>query len=260
MQNTVVGEVSLFPYNFTPEAFLRCDGGNGNVGEHEALFRLIGTKFGGGGYEFATPDYRDKVPEVWDRDYNKLERKGLNYCVATHGLFPDEARVPGENRDMGGIALFVFDIKDWGRDWMPSDGRTLDIRQHQALFSLLETRFGGNGQTDFKLPDMRKSAPKGSHYAISPGGIYPSRGGSRRIAEAHTGEIRLFPYDFVPDGWALCDGTLLPLERNVALFSLLGTTFGGDGRRTFALPDLSRSTPHGMKYCICTSGMFPPRP
>jgi microcystin-dependent protein len=52
------------------------------------------------------------------------------------------------------------------------------------------------------------------------------------------GEIDLFPFNFAPKGWALCDGQLLPISQNTALFSLLGTTYGGDGKTTFALPDL----------------------
>jgi microcystin-dependent protein len=50
-------------------------------------------------------------------------------------------------------------------------------------------------------------------------------------------EVRIFPFNFAPKGWALCDGQLLPLSQNTALFSLLGTTYGGDGKVTFALPD-----------------------
>ena len=52
------------------------------------------------------------------------------------------------------------------------------------------------------------------------------------------GEIKWVPYNFTPKGWAECDGQLLPISQNTALFSLLGTTYGGDGRTTFALPDL----------------------
>jgi microcystin-dependent protein len=56
-------------------------------------------------------------------------------------------------------------------------------------------------------------------------------------------EIRIFPFNFAPKGWAFCDGQLLPLSQNTALFSLLGTTYGGDGKSTFALPDLQGSAP-----------------
>jgi microcystin-dependent protein len=59
-----------------------------------------------------------------------------------------------------------------------------------------------------------------------------------RGAEPFIGEISMFAGNFAPRGWALCNGQLLPIAQNSALFSLLGTTYGGDGRTTFALPDL----------------------
>jgi microcystin-dependent protein len=59
-------------------------------------------------------------------------------------------------------------------------------------------------------------------------------------------EIRIFACNFAPTGWATCDGQLLPLSQNTALFSLLGTFYGGDGKSTFALPDLDGSTAIGQ--------------
>src|SRR5512132_3252384 len=56
-------------------------------------------------------------------------------------------------------------------------------------------------------------------------------------------EIRIFGFNFAPTGWATCDGQLLPISQNTALFSLLGTMYGGDGKSTFALPDLQNSVP-----------------
>jgi microcystin-dependent protein len=56
-------------------------------------------------------------------------------------------------------------------------------------------------------------------------------------------EIRIFPFNFAPKGWAWCDGQLMPLSQNTALFSLLGTTYGGNGKSNFALPDLQGRAP-----------------
>jgi len=56
-------------------------------------------------------------------------------------------------------------------------------------------------------------------------------------------EIRIFPFNFAPKGWAFCDGQILPLSQNTALFSLLGTTYGGDGKSNFALPNLQGNGP-----------------
>jgi microcystin-dependent protein len=62
------------------------------------------------------------------------------------------------------------------------------------------------------------------------------------MADPFVAEIRIFPFNFPPKGWAFCDGQLLPISQNTALFSLLGTTYGGDGKSTFALPDLQGRT------------------
>ncbi|HVJ00902.1 MAG TPA: tail fiber protein [Sphingomonas sp.] len=61
------------------------------------------------------------------------------------------------------------------------------------------------------------------------------------MADPFVAEIRVFPFNFAPKGWAWCDGQLLPLSQNTALFSLLGTNYGGDGKSNFALPDLQGS-------------------
>jgi microcystin-dependent protein len=63
--------------------------------------------------------------------------------------------------------------------------------------------------------------------------------------EAFLGEIRLVPFNFAPKGWAICAGQLLPINQNQALFALLGTTYGGNGQTTFALPDLRGRVPIG---------------
>jgi microcystin-dependent protein len=63
------------------------------------------------------------------------------------------------------------------------------------------------------------------------------------MADPFVAEIRIFPFNFAPRGWAWCDGQLMPLSQNTALFSLLGTTYGGDGKSNFALPDLQGRAP-----------------
>lgn len=63
------------------------------------------------------------------------------------------------------------------------------------------------------------------------------------MADPFVAEIRIFPFNFAPRGWAWCDGQLLPLSQNTALFSLLGTTYGGNGKSNFALPDLQGRAP-----------------
>jgi microcystin-dependent protein len=63
------------------------------------------------------------------------------------------------------------------------------------------------------------------------------------VADPFVGEIRIFAFNFAPTGWALCNGQVLPIRQNTALFSLLGTSYGGDGKSTFGLPDLTGAAP-----------------
>ena len=63
------------------------------------------------------------------------------------------------------------------------------------------------------------------------------------MSDQFVAEIRIFPFNFPPTGWAFCNGQLMPISQNTALFSLLGTTYGGDGKSTFALPDLQGNAP-----------------
>ncbi|CAH0994091.1 hypothetical protein EMA8858_00198 [Emticicia aquatica] len=105
-----------------------------------------------------------------------------------------------------------------------------------------------NGNVGFTKGNNRV----GINYIIALQGIFPSRDlMSSRVKsidgvtglDPFIGEITMFAGNFAPRGWALCNGQLLLIGDNVALFSLLGTTYGGDGRTTFALPDLRAATP-----------------
>jgi microcystin-dependent protein len=89
------------------------------------------------------------------------------------------------------------------------------------------------------------------------------------MAEPYLAELRIFGFNFPPRGWAFCDGQILPISQNQSLYSLLGTTYGGDGRTTFALPDLrGRSAVHrgdgvtlgqkaGQEAVVLTTGEIP---
>jgi len=87
--------------------------------------------------------------------------------------------------------------------------------------------------------------------------------------EGTIGEIRAFGGNFAPRGWAFCNGWLMSIRNNPALFSILGTMYGGDGVNNFALPDLRETDDHGNRrygyelghatYIICIEGLFPSR-
>ncbi|GAB3572406.1 phage tail protein [Hymenobacter daeguensis] len=101
-------------------------------------------------------------------------------------------------------------------------------------------------------PPTRRSWLKGLGALVA--GLFLSRAAKAKVASPqqvlggtpYLGEIQLFAFGFAPRGWALCEGQILPIAQNAALFSLLGTTYGGNGQTTFALPDMRGRTPRGV--------------
>ena len=220
---------------------------------------------------------------------------GLTCMVRTTGLFPASNGSPVGT--IGEVAMFAGNFTPGG--YLPADGRLLPIAQNTALFSLLGTTYGGDGQTSFALPDLRGRTPIGTgqgagltprmlgdlvgaeHVALSAGnlpshahtlpttpvtstdstgvlqpyenmqpslavnyivplqGIFPSREGSLIVSSGPTlGFVYATAASYLPDGWNLAAGQMLPISQNSAVFSLLGTTYGGNGTTTFALPDM----------------------
>lgn len=95
----------------------------------------------------------------------------------------------------------------------------------------------------------------GLNYIIATSGIFPvDGGGGTTYSNAILGEIRLFAGSFAPPGFMFCSGQLLSINANLALFSLLGTTYGGNGSTTFALPDLRGAVPVGSGTPVLGAG------
>ncbi|HZS43805.1 MAG TPA: tail fiber protein [Blastocatellia bacterium] len=77
--------------------------------------------------------------------------------------------------------------------------------------------------------------------------------------EPFIGQLQIFPYNFAPRGWAECLGQIMPIEKERALFTLIGNKFGGDGKTTFGLPNYKGKAPEGSSYFIALAGIFPAR-
>jgi hypothetical protein len=89
----------------------------------------------------------------------------------------------------------------------------------------------------------------------------PARLGQPHAAATlpYIGQIASFPFAFAPDGWAACKGQILPISQYVTLFSLIRTTYGGNGTTVFALPNLPPRGPSGPWYYVALEGVFPPQ-
>ena len=184
---------------------------------------------------------------------------------------------------LGEIRMFAGTFAPLG--WAACDGSTLNIQDNPKLASYIGTTYGGDGITTFGLPNLGTNAPlhSSSVYPLGrtssgPAGLDPQPASILYISATATpptngdaaflGELRTFAFGAVPKGWALCDGSILNIEDNSALFTLLGNRYGGDSNQnTFALPDLrannvapvSASDPLGyvvMSYCIATARTY----
>lgn len=211
----------------------------------------------------------------------------LNWTIMTQGLYPTR---DGGDGSLGLAHLRLFGFNFETRDTADTGGQLLSIAQNTALFSLLGTTYGGNGQTNFALPNLNgriavsqgqgpglsnydlgqisgtdsqtllqtnlPAARGGSavpieqadesltiRYCIAVEGIFPSRGGGSGPGAGFIGQVSAFAGNFAPNGTFACEGQLLSIDNYAALFAIIGTTYGGDGESTFALPDLRGRTP-----------------
>jgi len=199
---TVLGEVSLFAGDFAPRSWAFCDGQLLQISQYSALFSILGTTYGGDGRTtFALPDLRGRT----------VVHEGNG-----PGLTP---RPLGQKFGVGDVTLTAAQ--------MPQHNHTLPA----VGYAEDETSNTGGSQ---QHTNMQPSLVLNHTIALQ--GLFPSR--NKGIADPYIGEVGLFAGNFAPRGWAFTDGQLMSISQNEALFSILGTTYGGDGRTTFGLPDL----------------------
>jgi microcystin-dependent protein len=227
-----------------------------NPPSNQALFSLLGTTFGGNAINnFGIPNLNNRVAiggsQIGQFGQGTL---ALTWLISTgpSSLAP----VPGT------LAMFA---SGWAPDgWMICDGSTLPISQFVPLFQAIGTAFGGNGETIFLLPNLNGAAPVGVgqgpgrapvalgqqiagpisglglNYLISLEGPSPPPSGPGAFPDTgqYLGQVIAYAGGQVPAGWAACDGAMMQVSANQPLFQLIGTTYGGDGKAVFALPDL----------------------
>ncbi len=150
---------------------------------------------------------------------------------------------------MSQIVLYAFNYPP--ANWQLCNGDILAISQYSQLFSLLGTKFGGDGLRNFALPDFRALAPPDLTYCIALQGAWPSRDGG--LPHQVAAELSLAAMTFTLGENAACNGQLLFVEEYPELAALLGTRFGGEGTAGFGVPNLTTLAPKGSAYNIALS-------
>lgn len=160
-RNAVLGEVRLFPYSFSPTGWLTAEGQNVNTSVYSDLYEMIGTTYGSDTpNEFKLPNF----PEI----------NGVHYAIFTNQANHAENGTGSEY--IGEIIPMLVSLST--KNWILANGSTLGTNDNQPLFSLLSTRFGGDGQVNFKVPNLNSSQSNLVYY-IANAGTFPNLDGGR---------------------------------------------------------------------------------
>jgi microcystin-dependent protein len=232
VQDVYAGEIRLFASDHVPEGWVRCDGQLLPISENFLLFALIGTKYGGSGDKFAVPDLSGRVPIHRGSGRSVGEPGGEESHTLVTGELPAHAHAPRAAGTAGD------DPSPIGRTWgVQTAGLAYSDAQPDVSLSAEAISSTGGGGAHENMPPFLAL-----HFCISLRGEDPTVEDAMSI-QPFSGEIRMFPYELAPMGWAFCDGSILNVRDNVVLSAMLGATYGGDGRNTFALPDLRGRAP-----------------
>lgn len=230
------------------------------IEEYPDLFAAIGTQFGGDGQDtFRLPTVDGPAAGTYSFICVMGER-------AQAGGVPNPACRVGEIRT-------TADLRAVPPTWFPADGRILQVSEHPVLYNLIGSFFGGDGENTFALPTVEPAT--GLSNQICYLGTYPSpnkaaapkplsRGGASTpgagvVENDFLAGLRLRASDFPPIGTATTRGQLMPISQNTALFSLMRTTFGGDGKSTFSLPNIPSPQEPMLNWIVNLQGYYPTR-
>lgn len=268
---TFLGQIALFPGEGAPSGWTPCDGRLLRIQDSRVLFAILGDRFGGDGITtFGVPDLRGR--SEGSEDGGPGATPDVQPFLAIDGLFPprDDGGRNFVDPLIGQIVLFSGGWVPPG--WSPCDGRLLPVASNMNLFSILSTRFGGDGRVSFALPDLGAGA-RSTAVGDAESSEAPMHFLNRlEVVQGQImGQVVLFAGPYEPAGWADCDGRTLPIDAHPELYSRLGTRFGGDGQTTFALPDLqdrvmmplegseSGARGDGGGFLIALEGRYPTR-
>ena len=247
MKSLIPGSIELFACNFVPRSFGHCLGQTLPIPPHQGLFTILGTRFGGDGRTTFC------LPKVGD--LKSANGAGISYQIEMDGDI-GEGSSWTMGMGVGFVGEIVYTAANFAvRDFFPCDGSSKSASDYAQLYGVIGNDFGGSGD-NFNLPNIPPIKSEGSEGVLT---AYiraldlPGAG-----TQAFTSSIMLWGGEEVPSpNWQFCDGSEVEISENPALFSLIGTIYGGNGRSTFALPKLADNS--GARYIICVRGTYPAR-
>jgi microcystin-dependent protein len=250
------GQVDVYPNSVTPDQFeyLR-PGSTVPIAGYPELYKVIGHRFGGDDTYF-------KLPDAGAPD-------GMHALICANGNEPSSQATYVDGAApaacaLGQVQLFSQEETVWG--YLSASGQTVNIGEHPRLFDFVGTTFGGDGTSTFALPNL--PALPGMSWQICAFGD-PTVATScimTRIdywaqGRQTPGIVARTPESFFPGNtpYATTSGQLMSVQQNTALFGLLSTDFGGNGKSTFSLPGVD--DPATMVHAhICMAGRYPVEP
>lgn len=245
--NPYVGQIAIFGFNFAPSGWAFCQGQLLPISRNTALFSILGTVYGGNGSTtFALPNLQG-VPVGAGQGPGRSEYfLGQTGGQAAVTLVPSE--IPSHSHAFNAAT-------DQATTASPEGNLLAKAQQAQAQTDNIVSFYSnnpGNAKTALAPNAIVANGSGQPHdnlqpyltlnYCVALQGVMPNQP-PPEVREPFCGEISICAFGNPPAGWALCQGQILPINENQALFALLGATYGGDGQRTFALPDLRGRVP-----------------
>lgn len=260
-----LGEIRIFAFEWAPRGWERCDGQTMSMAQSTALGSLLQATYGGNGKTtFQLPDLKGRVPVGYDKRDPNL---ALGAQGGSESVTLTESQVPAHKHALQ-ISTDVSVSDDPFSKYLGTSagGKPyLDASPPPQLDPLRPDAIAPAGQA---APHENRQPYTALNFCVcTTDGIYPVGGRPSNPPydrdepdDRMLCEIRIIASAHVPDGWVPCDGRLLQIRENQAVYSLIGSRFGGDDRKTFAVPDLCGRVPvhigqgAGSKYEIGNTG------
>jgi microcystin-dependent protein len=223
MEHFTLSEIRLFSFSYAPSGWAVCDGSLLPIALNQSLYTLLGNRFGGDGSRtFALPDLRGRVVVGSGNGYSSFSKGGENSHALTASELPKHSHQAIASTH--GVDSNTPANHFWAAD---------TAYRTESTGQMNDTALEATGKG---LPHDNLSPFVSLNYCIAIAGINPTL--DYHSVEGSVGSISVFSNVVQEGNWMVCDGRLLPIGPFVDLYSAIGTTYGGDGERTFAIPDL----------------------